>query len=134
MTLSLVHPVLAAIETGGTAEPQVSLGTAMLCVFLVVLGYMGKRLADLGRSVRALEERLAAASVVATGAHQASGPVAGHHVDSDEDTETAVVIAATVAALWGPSARVVSFGETYGGARLWAVEGRRQIFASHKIR
>jgi hypothetical protein len=134
MTSPLIHPVIAAIEAGGTAEPQVSLGTAMLCVFLVVLGFMGKKLADLGRSVRALEEKLAASPRVGSGPHGAPSHGAGHPVDSDVDTETAVVIAATVAALWGPSARIVSVGEPRGGMKMWAIEGRRQIFASHKIR
>lgn len=134
MTSLLFHPLIAAIEAGGTAEPQVSLGTAMLCVFLVVLVFMGKKLADLGRAVRDLEERLEASSVVGGGTHGASNPMAGHPVDSEVDTETAVVIAATVAALWGPTARIVSVGEPRGGMKMWAIEGRRQIFASHKIR
>ncbi len=134
MNTPLFHPMIAAIEAGGTAEPQVSLGTAMLCVFLVVLVFMGKKLADLGRAVRALEDKLAASPVIGTGRPGASSPVAGRPVDTDVDTETAVVIAATAAALWGPSARIVSVGENRGQVRLWALEGRRQIFASHKIR
>lgn len=131
LAIVLIPPVMAAGDAGAEMS-QVSFQTAMLLVIVVVLAFLGKKLADLGRTVRELEERLAASAPRATPASVVPphAPVGG----DDVDTETAVVIAATVAALWGPSARIVSVGEPRGGVRLWALEGRRQIFASHKIR
>lgn len=132
LAILLVHPVIAAIEGADAEASQVSFQTAMLLVVVVVLGFMGKKLADLGRTVRDLEDRLAGGT--APSAPASHGAVVSQDASADVDTEAAVVIAATVAALWGPSARIISMGEPRAGVRMWAIEGRRQIFASHKIR
>ncbi|MBE2214323.1 MAG: hypothetical protein IAE82_10670 [Opitutaceae bacterium] len=137
VAIALVSPVLAAAGGVAAETPQVSFQTAMLLVVVVVLAFLGKKLADLGRAVRDLEERLAArtpAGVSEPGANPVQPVAHAPGEPVDVDTETAVVISATVAALWGPTARIVSVGEPKGGVRLWALEGRRQIFASHKIR
>lgn len=129
MTLS--RPIAAAAEAG---EVAISFEAAVLLMVVVVLGFLAKKLADLGRTVRRLENRLAGqAGPAGTGSAVAPVPSAAAHAATDIDNEALVVIAATVAAVWGPTARVVSVGE-YHGARQWALEGRRQIFASHKIR
>lgn len=135
MTTLLSIPFLAsaagAAETAAQDHTPVPLQAAILLVLLLVLGFMGIRLVELGRAVRALEERLAAGPARRPEAGVAPVPApAGHGISE----ELLVVISAAVVAAYGHSARVVSVGDDSGTIRPWSLEGRRQIFASHAVR
>ncbi len=128
--------MMATVGPDGGADPVLSFETAMLFVVLAVVAFLARQVGELRRTVRTLENRLAIAPAgLATATAAAAGPSVSETVPAvDDDDEAAVVIAATVVAVWGRSARVISVKEQRDQPRLWALEGRRQIFASHKIR
>jgi Na+-transporting methylmalonyl-CoA/oxaloacetate decarboxylase gamma subunit len=90
---------------------------------LLVAVYQLQRVA---RRLAAMEERLAGAQ-----------PRAVPSVVPREETlpaEVAAVIAAACHAALGRGARIVSIADASDLHRVWSIEGRRQIFASHQVR
>lgn len=138
----LVQPVLAVADGAGASSLLSGIGAVLLTAALVALVVMGRRLAALSRTVRALEEKMrgpTSTDVVRTATAAPAAPAAAaqavrSHSEASLSTEIAVVIAAAVAATYGRAARIVSVQEVPGSVRPWSLEGRRQIFASHSVR
>lgn len=124
----------------------VALGAVALTFVLIVLGFMGQKLAQLTRSVRELEAKLEASAARVAPAESvapresvppqpAPAPLPASALGlSGLPSNVAVVIAAAVAATMGRAARVVAVSEVTGIVRPWSLEGRRQIFASRSPR
>lgn len=132
-TASTFSPLVAATEAAA-GDPAISVEAAVLLVVLVVLGFLGKRLADLGRTVRALEHRLVAGAGNAAPGTAGLSSATDSPVAAGVETEVAVVIAAAVVASLGPSARIVTLSDGGTSLQPWSLEGRRQIFESHHLR
>ena len=112
--LGLIHRILPRLdEPGRTAEVQAAL----------------RRAATLIESARLAHEQL-----TSPGAAAAAGP---QKVATDVAPEIAAVIAAAVSVLFHSPYRLVSVQKIVTPVphlNVWALEGRTQIFQSHKIR
>lgn len=120
-----------------------SFGTLVLTdvlLFLAVAGLVAAvfQLMRVSRRLDLLEQRLGA--VLQPPAPAAVPPPAvaaasrAQPAEEGLPSELAALIAAACHAAVGQSARIVSIAEASDLHRVWSIEGRRQIFASHQIR
>lgn len=131
------NPTAGAPGAADLAEVESSLGQALAVIHRILprLEEPGtdvqaafKRLAGCIESARVAHERLAAATRVAALAARSHAGVPG---------ETVAAIAAAVATVLGQSFRIVSVSRVPAPVphlNVWALEGRTQIFQSHKVR
>lgn len=133
--LDLLVTVMAASEVGAPEAPPVPIQTVILLVMLVMLGFIGKKVVDLGRTVRALEAKLGPAHAQRHAAPPAGlAGAAAPGADGEPSPEVVAVIAAAAISVYGDHVRIVSVSESPSTVRPWSLEGRREIFASHSIR
>lgn len=130
-------------DTSGELKDGLTAVEARLGQVLAVLHRVLPRLDDPGRTadVQAALRRAAALLESARQAHEAgispSGASPAQRVATDVDPEIAAVIAAAVAVLFKRPYRLVSVQPVAVAVphlNVWALEGRTQIFQSHKIR
>jgi hypothetical protein len=80
------------------------------------------------------------APVVVAATPAVSAPVAAPAVVEGEDPTLLAVLAAAVAVTLGPNARIVGVspvlhqGQSISALTAWSMEGRREIYLSHRIR
>jgi glutaconyl-CoA/methylmalonyl-CoA decarboxylase subunit delta len=124
--------LIAAAAPGADATQAaavIDFQTALLLLIIVCVGFLAKALADLNRRVRELSDartRSAAPPPRALEQPAAEGTIAPQLL--------AVITAAVVTALDQP-ARIVAVDELkQAQAGTWSLEGRRQIFSSHRVR
>lgn len=82
---------------------------------------------------------VAAPAPVSAPAPVAPAPVAAPAVVEGEDPALLAVLAAAVAVTLGPKARIVGVSPVHQGQSIsaitaWSMEGRREIYLSHRIR
>ena len=123
----------AGVETTEGAAAPIDFQTALLLVMVVCLAFMAKALADLNRRVRDLAEgRSAARSLAAPSRDRAPSPPA---TGVAPPPQTLAAISAAVYAAMDHRVRIVAVDEVSAEqSRTWSLEGRRQIFTSHRVR
>jgi hypothetical protein len=90
------------------------------------------QLQRVARRLAAIEKRLNVAQPQAVPPPPAAPPVVPR--EESLPAEVAAVIAAACHAALGQGARIVSIADASDLHRVWSIEGRRQIFASHQVR
>lgn len=135
MTISF-FPVLAA-----ASNPEPLFGNQLYALAAVLVGVtvLLFAVAGFGRWLASTHPEANAAPAAAPAAH-ATQPEASA-VEAGPTAEVFAVIAAAVAATFGSKAHIASINsvpatdEDTPSARLqWSMEGRRQIYSSHKVR
>ena len=131
----MITVLLATASATGASDDAVSVQTAALVLLVGGLCYCFKRLADLHRRI----DGLATSSPAATSAAAASAPQIPSAAASAGNTslspEVLAVIAAAVHVAVGGRHRmvdVVRVGDH--DTTPWSVEGRREVFRSHRVR
>jgi hypothetical protein len=128
MTSSLL---LAAAAGPAEAAVAIDFPTALLLVLVVCLAFIAKALADLSRRV----SDLAATRAITAATRGASGTNGRCSSDAPPPAEVLAVIAAAVHTALDQPARIVAVDEVKGAPNgVWSLEGRRQIFSSHRVR
>ncbi len=97
---------------------------AGLLLVLGALVYLGLAVSRLGRAVRALEERAA----VPAGRPAAAAPAPGI------DGGVVAAIAAAVAVVIRCRHRIIAVQPESSAQHAWSIEGRREIYLSHRVR
>jgi hypothetical protein len=108
-----------------TSTGNIELSTALLMIAIAAAFFALKRVLDLGARIDALEQR------------SPSPPREPQKQDSAPEIirpEIAAVIAAAVHLALGPDHRIVEIAPVSVDQTPWSMEGRRQIFESHKVR
>lgn len=133
VTAYCVH--LGSTATAATAAPAISLTDALLLLVFAGLLLVAYHLHRIGRQLAALAVQ-PAASVERPAPRVAPVALAPVPVGAGEGPppEIQAAIAAAVYVLLGESARVVAITEGAETSQVWSLEGRRQIFASHRVR
>ena len=127
--------LLAAVGSETAEAAIIDFQTALLLVLFVCLAFIAKSLADLNRRVRDLtRERADAGPRDAVTASGRPGPAAPGGDGAMSPGHLAAITAAVYVAIDHP-VRIVAVDEiTAEQSRSWSLEGRRQIFTSHRVR
>ncbi len=127
-------PIISVLASTETAPPpsSISLASAVLGLLVFAVFFLLKSFADLRRRLDELEEQLASPASSRLGATPTTSASPSGHAPIPP--ETLVVIAAAVHATLGGSFHIVSATPVHDDRHAWSIEGRRQIFQSHKIR
>jgi hypothetical protein len=125
----------AGVET--TEAAAIDFQTALLLVMVVCLAFMAKALADLSRRVRDLTQPPPGSDATTSSVGAANGRSSLSAPDREapfSSQHLAAITAAVYVALDHP-VRIVAVDEvTAEQSRSWSLEGRRQIFTSHRVR
>jgi hypothetical protein len=129
----------ATMSTIETSETSLSVAEAKLGAALVLLQRALPRLDEPGRAAQVQSDlRQAGACIEAARlAHEKDLAKRGLAQSAAVDSETAAIIAAAIAALLAGPHRLVSVRRAEPPTphlNVWALEGRTQIFHSHKVR
>lgn len=114
---------------GAGTEPVIGTSTALLLILVVVVGLLAKAVADLRREVERLRLTLRPEALPAP-APAAPGPTPAGAMSPELQ---AAISAAVVVALEGAPARIMEISAPVA-APGWSLEGRREVFGSHRIR
>lgn len=133
MPLPLPLPPLAALPPHPEFRDMVRYQATGLLVVFIALFLLWAMMELLGAVFRR-RERTATENVSPVASTSSSAP-AGRPITEPEDIPEhhLVVIAAAVHDAFGPRARVISVAP-HDDRHNWAIEGRRDIFAGHKLR
>jgi hypothetical protein len=134
----MIHAVFIAAAAGETAAGAVAIDfqTALLLVVVACLAFMARALADLGQRVRELAAARAGPAPAAPGATAPSPPASAREPGAGHlAPELMAVIAAAVHVASEHPVRIVAVDEAkHAPSATWSLEGRRQIFSSHRVR
>lgn len=124
----------AGMETTESAAAVIDFQSALMLVMVVCLAFMAKALADLNRRVCDLTE-------TRPGMPATAGSSAGRPTTATPPADVALMpatlaaITAAVYATFEHPVQIIAVDEvTAEQARHWSLEGRRQIFTSHRVR
>jgi hypothetical protein len=124
----MLPPLLSTVQNVAQAESPISLidfKTALLVVVTVALFAVSRKLIGLHRRIEVLETGSpfpSANSSKTITNNQAVAP------------ETVAAISAAVHTTLRSRLRILSVGQVSPDRQAWSAEGRRQVFASHKVR
>ncbi len=127
-------PLLGLVAESAPASP-ISVPTALLIILGIALIFVAKSVSTLRARVEALEARPAVAPAPAAPVARAAVPQTAAS-DAPPPEILAVIAAAVHVALEGRG-RVIGVrpvSAVPGAEVMWSLEGRRQIFHSHKVR
>jgi hypothetical protein len=132
---------LFAETSSSVAIGGVSLSTGLLVVAIAALLVLARLVADLRARVTSLENSNApaspGASLPASAATAAASSTPARPPSAQVDAvppEILAVIAAAIHVTLGREARIVGVTPARIDDHTWSLEGRRQIFHSHKVR
>ncbi len=134
--LTSAAPLLGQIAEEAPAASPISVPTALLIILGGVLIFVAKSLSALRARVEALESKPASAASPAPVASRAAATSQSAGTDAPSPEILAVIAAAVHVALNGRG-RVIGVTPVAampGHEAMWSLEGRRQIFHSHKVR
>jgi hypothetical protein len=139
--LLLATQSAASIDATVPSTGTVSLQTALLVIMAAALILVAWSLAKLRTRIDDLEhaQKNSAPLAPPAGAGRAAsmttnGAGLPSEISGTVPDEIAAVIAAAIHATFGSRARVAAVSPAQHEDRVWSLEGRRQIFHSHKIR
>jgi hypothetical protein len=126
----------AGAETTEGASAVIDFQSALMLMVLVCLAFMAKALADLSRRVREIARtRAGEVSAGGTGGRSAAADSPARATGTPPTPEELAVITAAVYAALDRPLRIVAVDEVRGAqSAVWSLEGRRQIFSSHRVR
>jgi hypothetical protein len=122
----MLYPLLSTVQNVAQAESPTSLidfKTMLLVIVTVALFAVSRKLIGLHRRIEVLETMPPFPSSLPTKA--------------TADTiapETVAAISAAVHTTLRSRLRIISVGQVSPDRQAWSAEGRRQVFASHKVR
>jgi hypothetical protein len=125
--------LLQASPLPDSAASPVSLQTAILVLLVAGVLFCLKALSDLRARIAALEGQASAPSPRAAAAAPAALPSPAA-ASGELSPEIVAVIAAAVHVTLGSGHRIVGITPSGRDDLVWSLEGRRQIFHSHKVR
>jgi hypothetical protein len=120
-----------------SAEPSISVQTALLLIMAAVLAVVVKELVGMRRRLTKLERQTRAPSALNSSptATAASPTVAPAVAPGGLDGETMAAISAAVYMSYGSRSRILAImAPTPDHVKEWSAEGRRQVFQSHRVR
>ena len=124
----MFKPLFSAVQTVALAESLTSLidfKTVLLLVVTVALFAVSKKLVGLHRRIEVLETT------------SPFIPPASSSPTKPDDTiapETVAAISAAIHTALRSRLRILTIGQVSADRQAWSAEGRRQVFASHKVR
>jgi hypothetical protein len=122
----MLYPLLSTVQNVAQAESPTSLidfKTMLLVIVTVALFAVSRKLIGLHRRIEILETAPPFPSSLPT--QTKSDGVA---------PETVAAISAAVHTTLRSRLRIISVGQVNPDRQAWSAEGRRQVFASHKVR
>jgi hypothetical protein len=138
-SLSLALQTDAANSSTASATSAVSIPTALLILLALAVVLLAGALAKLRARVASLETQTVTATNETPDASLATprltSQAATHATDSEiPSAEILAAIAAAIHVTLAGQARIVGVTPAHNEDRVWSLEGRRQIFHSHKVR
>lgn len=124
----MLPPLLTTVQNVAQAESPTSLidfKTALLVVVTVALFAVSRKLIGLHRRIEVLETTPPFPS--SSGSNQTA-------TTNSIALETVAAISAAVHTTLRSRLRILSIGQISPERQAWSAEGRRQVFASHKVR
>jgi len=123
----MFKPLFSAVQTIAQAESPTSLidvKTALLLIVTVALFAVSKKLVGLHRRIEILETT------------SAFTPASSSQTKLDDTIapETVAAISAAIHTTLRSRLRILTVGQVSADRQAWSAEGRRQVFASHKVR
>ena len=122
----MLPPLLSTVQNVAQAESPTSLidfKTMLLVIVTVALFAVSRKLIGLHRRIEVLETTPPFPSSLPT--QTTSNAIA---------QETVAAISAAVHTTLRSRLRILSVGQVSADRQAWSAEGRRQVFASHKVR
>jgi hypothetical protein len=110
----------------GPVQARDAVEVSLLCILLVGLYFIGRRVSE-------LERRVGGAPNKSVQRRDSGGPRGASGADEIDSVTLAVISAAVYAVLEG-QARIVSSTIVDAKPQAWSEEGRRQQFQSHHVR
>ncbi len=132
--LRSVQPCLAILPDFPSINQVIGYQITGLAVVFIALGSLWGMMELLGAVFRAKSAREAAAAAAARAAQPAAvTPPTPEPADSSPGQLIAVIVASVHTALGGRAHKIVAIHAPEASAS-WSVEGRREVFVSHRVR